>query len=907
MKLKSRLVTAALAGALIAMPLLGVGAVSADAAPIHAVTSSSVTPLASSAALSTTDSCTAKGVVEKSVNGQKRCAFFDPSLSSNLSATRWGSATETIISNYSGSIWSGLENTTRSSTTDLAMGMGNLFFQVGQSLVEWGATFDPVKVLGAPVDIVAAQVGSVIVGGVPTELSIGGALVVFGVIAAFFQARRSRASQMWRRMGAIAISFAFISVMVAGASATTGSGTSLKPGFMSPSWIASETSTIGAQLGSVPAAELLQKDSKITDVAAAPGTSCNTYLTNLQTAYDKGYQSGISKSFDEGAPAEVLSGIYTDSAVLVWKSAQFGNDPISSSSTATYGDEAFCHVLDWNASISPRQQALATFNDADILTNATPTGAGSTVGGWLSKIGITTDLGLPAGAQLNLDSAAWGNLTDSPAHQAASAIAWAACSVDYEDAKITVGVRPAWDGVNGISASACQSWWLDSASSAVLSPFKIGDGDIAADFKGSTDTNAQDVASAAQFVSDLNDGSDGSTSAPWAFALAALVIMIAFGGMGIALLIAKTLSVISTLALIVILLKEIASPSDGGVAKWAKSYAATALVTFGATLILAVVSSITAGLVQAGPELAAPGSTGSLIWIALSPALAIVAVLGIMKMTKLPNLFKPSGHLAFAAPALAGMVGAQRLVERAESKAASKATSAAKSAVSKGARDTGSDLKGLGVNFGRGAAHITSNAKQKMQALRDEKQTRRPDPSPQPGPTSKPKPKPEPGPTPVPRPNPDQKAGKPGPRDANGAFPMWGGGRDSNGNFPMPPAGFRTSDSTPTARAAATGQQKPAAPTVARATTEARQRMQARRSAPEAPAPALTEKTRSVLAAAINQHGAAPTTWPAPAPEARTQAAKTPAAKRVPVATEASKLYQQLHNQRARQATRGSR
>ncbi|WP_344775640.1 hypothetical protein [Gryllotalpicola kribbensis] len=807
-----RAVTGTLAASIVAVVLLVGGGAAQAAEPVHTAVTSSVVLAA--------DSCSANGVVKTTVAGKTECAYFDPSLSSNLTATRWADATSKIVSDYSGHIWSGLQNTTRTATAGMGMGLGNLFFQVAQSLVAWGTSFDPIKLLGGPIDVIAAKVGSIVVGGSATTMSIGVAIVIAGLLAAFFQARRSGNGAMWKRFGSIAVLFGLISVMVGGAGLTTGSGSSLKPGFGSPTWIASETAQIGSQLGSVPAAQLLQHDSTITDVAAASGTGCNTYLANLEKAYDKGYQSAFSRSFDEGSPAQIVSGLYTDSAVLVWKSAQLGNDPISSSSQATYGDEVFCHLLDWNASATPRQQVIATFGDSSLLDNSTPSGAGATVGGWLSRIGITTDLGLSPDAQLNIQSAAWGLETDSDDHTAASAVAWAACDVREKSGVITVTVRPAWDGVHGISDDACTTWWRSSASSKTIAPFQISDDDIADVFKDSKDTNTQGVAAAAQFVSDLHDGGNASSSAPWAYALSALVIMIAFGGLGIGLLIAKILSVISTLALIAVALKEIAAP-DGGTLKWVKSYAATNLAVFGATMILAVIATITAGLVQAGPQLAAPGSTGSLIWIAMSPAIAVGVVVALMKATRVGNLFKPSGHLQWAAPALAGMVGAQKLLERGENKAANAAKGAAQNL-------------GQSVMPGKSSQGRPVKAKASMGDTLPKPENDEPKPTPTPEPTPTPTPSPQPRPTPKPRPRPKPAPGpQSGPRDANGSFAMPGGGKDHNGAYPMrparpaAPATSEKAPATPAERAAAVAQQNADAPKVAEAADASREKVQA--------------------------------------------------------------------------------
>jgi len=168
-----------------------------------------------------------------------------------------------------------------------------------------------------------------------------------------------------------------------------------------------------------------------------------------------------------------------------------------------------------------------------------------------------------------------------------------------------------------------------------------------------------------------------------------LIILLVFGVLALAIIIAKVAAIVMILvALLVLLIALIPSKGDSNKAlAFGKFYVGLTIFAFGIQFLFALISLVTGFLVIAGARQFGAGSILSMIWTGFAPVTAVVVLhLIFTKALKMPSPFKPSAALAYgtAAGGIGAGVGAgiDRLVNRGKSQVKSRASSGGRSALS---------------------------------------------------------------------------------------------------------------------------------------------------------------------------------------------------------------------------------
>jgi hypothetical protein len=547
----------------------------------------------------------------------------------------------------------------RNITEGLGMLAGNGFYGATQGILNFSLTLSPMDLLGAQADHVAYLIGNAL-------FNISGIVVgavVLVVVGFVFQMLRTGA-RPWKKIATSVGLVALFVIMLTGAQASTTTNGSFSPGLGSPGWFATKINSSITTLATAPATALTLADpAALSSVPKAAG--CAPYMANLSAAYTKGYGGG---DLGSGAIPQIISSMWSNTGLSVWKQTQYGSTPINASGTTgeTYGDSIFCHQLDWQAGISAKDQAITTFGSQALADQARA---------------VTKSL-------------AWGAPGDSDMEDR-SMIAWAAC-VNNGSGSFTV--RSAFatkhgDGLSGtwIDATMCQKWWNGDDKS--LSSFNIGG--KASDVTGFY-TDDQGVV---DFVQTLHGTqTNAGVILVVTYNISAFLLLIVFGGLGIAVIFAKFAGVLMLFAVFFVLITSIASKQDMGskLVGFLKTYIGFSVFAFGATFVLALITTLSSMISSTGVSVFESGSIMSLIWTGLAPIVAVVILhLIFTKIFKVPSVFKPSSALAWgsAGGAVGGVLGSAML-NRAESRAQNTA------------RGIGQRAKGIAGNYAKGKISV---------------------------------------------------------------------------------------------------------------------------------------------------------------------------------------------------------
>ena len=390
--------------------------------------------------------------------------------------------------------------------------------------------------------------------------------------------------------------------------------------------------------------------------------SCNTYLKNLHDAYTRSYGGSAASNLQAAIPL-TLSSMWENSGMVAWRNAQFGAEN-------PYSIQMYCRQLENIAG------AKVTLPPG---TQGTPADLANTQ---FALSGVSSP-----GA--NKDSAAWvmpGGLEVDRAM-----VAWAACR--SADGGATWTVDPGWAQTKGdnnpITKDNCKDWWTKPLlGDNSFSPSKTGFN--WEDNQSAIAQNAAGQPGVQNFLLNWHgNANSAATVVALTFAASSLIILLVFGVLALAIIIAKVAAIVMILvALLVLLIALIPSKGDSNKAlAFGKFYVGLTIFAFGIQFLFALISLVTGFLVIAGANQFGAGSILSMIWTGFAPVTAVVVLhLIFTKVLKMPSPFKPSAALAYGT-AVGGIgagvgMGIDKMVNRGKSQVKSRASSAGKTAVS---------------------------------------------------------------------------------------------------------------------------------------------------------------------------------------------------------------------------------
>ena len=591
------------------------------------------------------------------------CQTSNAGEAKTLPVNRWQEATNTLHSRMEGGVNVGsfMGTIHRDWMIGTGMSFGNFVWGQGANLAEFSINYCMLSKLGGIADGIAADIGSLMLTGPGTTLLL--ALLIGSTVMVIYRGAKNGHIE-WGKIVQKGVIVAVLGILTFGAMASTGGrgeGVAYKPGIGSPGWVVMTMNNTVSSLASAPAAAFSMVNN---DPGKAEGPlSCRSYVRGLNEDYQRVYGRGTA-SLSSSIPL-VISGLWERSGLETWKTAQFGKN------ADEIGGQAWCRLLEWNNGTQ-----LSKDGDTGVSGSATVRRA-------LFRTTVM-DRNTANGGFSFADSTDFKTYAFSPMDtekKDRSLIAWSAC-------KLKSGQDPAlagsWDvspyfkppavDKEKIKPEHCKSWWT-------------GDGGLG-DFNWSS--KASDVVkdapdqNLADYVMTLHGNKNGAgTIAMIAYVLASLGMIIVFGGISLAVLVAK---IAQTLMIITLLFTAIAALVSGRpwdkLGSYFKNLAGITIFIFGIQFIFAMVSMITDLLQKAGMNMLGDGIFSTL-WTGFSPLIAVF-VLHMMftKVMKVPSPFSISAGMAWGAAAATGgavaLGGVSKMLNNRQSKLQSKAAGAAK-------------------------------------------------------------------------------------------------------------------------------------------------------------------------------------------------------------------------------------
>lgn len=554
------------------------------------------------------------------------------SQSSYLMVNRWSSATGTLHSRLSAAVWDDIPAKVQRNVADSnLLSFGNAAWASSVNMVEGATRFCVADAIGMKLDQGAAALGK--------ALSSSGLLVLcllLGLGGLLWRARRD--GMRWSGVGRILVTLSVFSIMVSGASNTSGSGY----GAGSPGWIASKLNATVSGLAAGPAKALSALTvPAVTPFASNDPLSCGTYIENMRAKYEESYGAGTA-AYTSVVP-ETMDSMWAAAGLPVYIKAQFGtNNP--------YGERVFCRQLEFNVRTAAAEQAALT-------------GAGS-----------------PTATSTAYNPQDINTIVDR------TIIAWAACVPSGSG--WTVDAQ--WASVK-VTPADCQTWATTDASDLHGLPFNFED-DIA-----SVTEVTKDAPAVRDFVLSYHGQTDRSSSTYlFVYVVTAVIMWLLFGGLSMGLIAAKLAMSFILLMVMFVALRDLARPNeDSALLGVVKQYWGMALYAFGVGTILGLMAFLTAQL----SAVFTAGSLMAIMWTGICPVIVAGLIVYVLKnVFKTPHLFRPTSALKWGAAggALgAGVgIGADRLMNRGSGLARQATRSATRSASDK--------VFGVGPNGERG-------------------------------------------------------------------------------------------------------------------------------------------------------------------------------------------------------------
>jgi len=559
----------------------------------------------------------------------------------------------------------------RGAIDSMAFAAGNTMWQSATELTSFATRFCLLDTMG-----LTADKGAAILGNALMSSGLVAAIVGFGLLLLLWRtARRGSPADMWKNVTKTVIILGLFGILITGAANTTGSdpgknnqGTSNNHtsfGTGSPGWFADRVNRTVSSLASVPA-ESLAKDSSVLvnpDNTEGGSLACNSYLKNLHDAYTRSYGGSAASDLQAAIPL-TLSSMWENSGMVAWRNAQFGAEN-------PYSIQVYCRQLE---------------NIAGAKVALPPGTPGATLDDYANTQFALSGVSSPGA---NKDSAAWvmpGGLEVDRAM-----VAWAACRSADNGATWTVDAE--WAKVGGdskaISPVNCKDWW----TKPLLGDNSFSPSTTGMNWEDSQSAIAKNAAGQPGVQNFLlnwhGNANSAATVVALTFAASSLIILLVFGVLALAIIIAKVAAIVMILVALLVLLIALI-PSQGGSNKalaFGKFYVGLTIFAFGIQFLFALISLVTGFLVIAGANQFGAGSILSMIWTGFAPVTAVVVLhLIFTKALKMPSPFKPSAALAYgtAAGGIGAGVGAgiDRLVNRGKSQVKSRAASGGRSALS---------------------------------------------------------------------------------------------------------------------------------------------------------------------------------------------------------------------------------
>lgn len=530
--------------------------------------------------------------------------------------------------------WSPVEAANASmsrNTAGMFMNMGNALWNVSSDWARLAMEFTPLNSpLGHQIDKISGVIGKAITGQ-PVLFAL---IIAFLLVVVLWRAMKRPGTRPFGKIFQSAIVFGLIMWMgTAAAAGTAGAPTAnYKPHAGSPVWIAGAvTGTIDQMAGAAVAGVMdgmLPVIMSADQTAAPHGWSCAAVI---QGALDAAASNATPTS---GAKAVNVSmnSMWISTAFNTYAVVQFGD-------SNPFAKEVACRQLE-------RTTEMPSWSRARLLSE-------SVYGNMYTVDPNSSSVTTPF---QNMNVPMLQNTGDTEANDAAM-VAWAACKPD--NAKGTsFTVRGSWSAM-GITPDGCRDAFRSADAAGIKGAsggaFNIGDTDAV---RAKTSDPA-----VINFINTLHGRDTGaalaSVTSSIVFMVGALFSAGVFGLMSLAVFGSKLFMLLLVAALFLILVVSLFKNESMGETMRQPSFRflGVTVFAFGATLLLALVATVSLIISSLASMLGPAGQLGPMMWVSFSPLLAVIATHFLFtKLFKIPSPMTAKGALAWGTAG--GAVGA---------------------------------------------------------------------------------------------------------------------------------------------------------------------------------------------------------------------------------------------------------
>lgn len=517
-------------------------------------------------------------------------------------------------------------------TAGMFMNAGNHMWKIAADFSRMAMEFKPLNSsFGHQIDKIASVIGKAVTGQ-PVLFAL---IITFLIVVLMWRAMRRPGTRPFGKLAQSAIVFGLIMMMGTQAAAgTSGKPTeNYKPRPGSPVWIAgAATGTIDNMAGAAVAGVMdgmlpiiLQNE----DPAADKGWSCAAVIQGALNA------AATNASPTSGAKAVNVSmnSMWISTAFNTYAVVQFGD-------SNKYAKEVACRELE-------RTTSMPAWSRARILSQ-------SLYGDMYTVNSANPSLKTPF---LSMDVPMLQTTGDNEANDAAM-VAWAACA---PKAVKTGGftVRGNWGVDMKITEAACRDAFGAKTAADMKNAgkgiFNIGDIDAVRE-----KTSDPEIINFMTTLHGRDSGASlGSVTSSFVFLLGAVVAAGVFGLMSLAVFGSKLFMLLLVAALFLILIVSLFKNESMGdsMRQPAFRFLGVTIFAFGATVLLALVATVSSIIASLATMLGPAGALGPMMWVSFSPLLAIIAVHFLFtKLFKIPSPVTAKGALAWGTAG--GAVGA---------------------------------------------------------------------------------------------------------------------------------------------------------------------------------------------------------------------------------------------------------
>jgi hypothetical protein len=581
------------------------------------------------------------------------------SLAASPSRTinRWMGAANGFHTKFDGFILSQLgEMVNKSLVQGGAIQAGNGFYKATSDFTQFAIRLDLVDSVGNSIDGFVKRFLSAIMGA--AGVSTGGAATIFGIIAvlviiaSILRNARSGMGRVIREAGAIALILALVFGVAASAlNHNPDEGEGYRPAPVTPGWFVKGINDSITWLAAMPISTFVGTtpetvwSENFDDTASRGGLGCSAYVEALKHQFK---ESVVAADPDGRAMVSValsFDALWESTGLYVWATTQAGYQNSFAAST-------YCRIL-------------------DLRTNGGAAAAATTYTAAANQWGANTSL--RDAIMLNANTRpAFVHLTNEAT--AASIVAWAACvPTGFDGNKITWKWHDDWLSYHGghevwitnprgwkfgdqSPNDSCNRWFAATTPDEIPQEFFIkGDSGWIADRTKDSPTSVRDFLSA---VVGLN--SIGDSAGVYAYAVGAFFTMIGFGFVSIAVIIAKVFLIMFIIALWFVVIGAMFNPVGmrEQLAKTFNKFLGVSVFAAITSIIVMSVVLLTQILVRLGTDVFGPGNFAGMLWVGMSPVLAILMIhLIFKKALKLPSPLSIGGASAWSKAGLSGALG----------------------------------------------------------------------------------------------------------------------------------------------------------------------------------------------------------------------------------------------------------